>query len=57
MRIDAHILTLLIVTTCVGWLMLRTGVGKNMLEWRRQRRVCPSCGRALDGAGCSCSSV
>jgi len=49
---DPQLISLLAVTTGVGWLMLRAGVGKNMLEWRRHRRVCPSCGRAADSCGC-----
>ncbi|MGH3105084.1 MAG: hypothetical protein ACRDN6_13400 [Gaiellaceae bacterium] len=34
-------------TTGVGFLMMLSGVQKSALEWRRRRRSCPSCGRAI----------
>jgi hypothetical protein len=48
-----HQLVLLMLTTGAGWLMIESGVVKNLLERRRHRRVCPSCGRDL--ATCRCS--
>jgi hypothetical protein len=51
---DMHLqlLMLMALTTAVGWLMIESGVVKNMLDRRRDRRVCPSCGR--DATACSC---
>ena len=54
MHLDLKTLSMLIVCMGVAWLMVATGVGKHVLEWRRRRHVCPSCGRSLDGDGCSC---
>ena len=42
----------LLVTTGAGWLMIESGVFKNMLERKRGRRICPSCGR--DQQTCAC---
>ena len=44
-----------ISTTGVAFLMAWVGVQKSMLEWRRRRRYCPSCGRAIDGRTCGCA--
>jgi NADH pyrophosphatase NudC (nudix superfamily) len=49
-----QLIALLALTTGVGWLMLQAGIGKNMLEWRRRERICPSCGRHVAGRGCGC---
>jgi hypothetical protein len=41
--------------TGVGVLMALSGVYKNVLEWRRPKRTCPSCGRQLGSRGaCAC---
>ncbi|MDQ3778529.1 MAG: hypothetical protein M3310_06675 [Actinomycetota bacterium] len=46
--------TLLILsTTGAGVLMMRAGVEKKLLEWRRRERLCAGCGRRLDRAVCS----
>jgi hypothetical protein len=37
----------------IGYLMVKAGLGKNALETRRRRRVCPSCGREILGRTCS----
>jgi NADH pyrophosphatase NudC (nudix superfamily) len=50
---DPHITTLLLVVTVVGYAMAYAGVAKNALEWKRRRRICPSCGR--DEKMCACS--
>ena len=56
MSIDPHIALLTIVTCGVGYVMALAGVQKSALEWRR-RRICPSCGRALQARVCkSCAS-
>jgi hypothetical protein len=44
---------LMALTSGAGWLMLQSGVFKNMLERRRARRTCPSCGRYSHVCGCS----
>ena len=57
MDIDPNIAIVAVVTTGIGYLMVLTGVGKSMLEWRRAARVCPGCGRAITGRVCSfCSN-
>lgn len=38
-----------LATVGVGVWMAIAGVQKNALEWRRRRRTCPSCGRAIIG--------
>jgi NADH pyrophosphatase NudC (nudix superfamily) len=53
--VHLQLIGFLALTTAVGWLMLQAGVGKNMLEWRRRHRVCPSCGREVSSRGCGCS--
>ena len=37
-------LILMILTTAVGYVMVVAGLGKNALERRSRRRICPSCG-------------
>jgi hypothetical protein len=48
-----HTLTLLLSTAGVGYLMVKAGLGKNALEQRRRRRICPSCGREIVGRRCT----
>jgi hypothetical protein len=43
----------LFATAGAGVWMAIAGVHKNVLEWRRQRRTCPSCGRHIDGRVCA----
>jgi hypothetical protein len=50
---DPQIITLMALTSGVGWLMFESGVFKHLLERRRERRVCPSCGRESDTCACS----
>ena len=45
MGFEPHVAGLFVMTTGIGALMMLAGVGKHALEWRRRRRVCPSCGR------------
>ena len=49
MSLDPQIAVTAVASTGAGALMLLAGVQKHALEWRRRRRVCPSCGRRLDG--------
>jgi hypothetical protein len=52
MHLHLQLLVLMTLTTVIGWLMIESGVVKNMLERRRDRRVCPSCGRNAVSCGC-----
>jgi hypothetical protein len=53
---DTHTLTLTVATLIVGGLMALSGLEKSVLELKRKRRTCPSCGRTLHhGRTCSCS--
>ncbi len=57
MTFDAHLAILAVVTLGVGWLMAVAGLQKSALEWRRRRRICPSCGREIRSRVCpSCTS-
>jgi hypothetical protein len=47
---------LLVSSTGVGVLMMRAGVEKKMLEWRRHERICAGCGKPLHQPVCSCAS-
>ena len=47
---------LLVSSTGVGVLMMRAGIEKKMLEWRRQERTCAGCGKRLDRPVCRCAS-
>ena len=46
-------LVLLASSMGVGYLMIVSGVLKNALEWKRRRRICPSCGREIHGRTCN----
>jgi len=46
-----------LLTLGVGWLMALAGVEKSVLEWRKRRRTCPSCGREIVARTCPCSSA
>ena len=46
-------LILIFSTTAIGYLMVKAGLGKHALEYRRRRRVCPSCGREIRGRTCN----
>lgn len=47
---------LLVSSTGVGVLMLKAGVEKKMLEWRRSERTCAGCGKRLHTPVCSCAN-
>jgi hypothetical protein len=55
--IDPHMATLAVVTLGAGWLMAQAGLQKSALEWRKQRRNCPSCGRQLQTRVCTTCSA
>jgi hypothetical protein len=52
MQLDLQTIVLMAITSGAGWLMIESGIFKNLLERRTQRRVCPSCGRTWDTCGC-----
>ena len=56
MSLDSQTAAAVLASTSVGALMLIAGVEKHALEWRRRRRVCPSCGRQVDGRACACDN-
>ena len=45
-------LAVLLASTGAGVWMAVAGVQKSALEWRRRRRICPSCGRDIEGRTC-----
>jgi hypothetical protein len=52
MELAPDIPLIAVVTAGVGYLMVVAGLHKNLLEWRRGGRLCPSCGRAIHGRVC-----
>jgi hypothetical protein len=42
----------LLASTGVGVWMAVAGVQKSALEWKRRKRICPSCGRHIIGRTC-----
>jgi len=53
MTLDPHLLVLAAITLAAGWLMAVAGLQKSALEWRRQRRICPSCGKTIRARVCT----
>ena len=53
MELDSNIAVLAAVTWAIGYPMTLAGVNKNALEWKRRRRVCPSCGRVIEARVCN----
>ena len=51
MPIDPHVEMFMALASVAAWLMTKAGLGKNLLEPKRRRRICPSCGRLDD---CTC---
>jgi len=54
MSLDPHVLVLLAITAAI-FLMVASGIHKSALEWRHRPRVCPSCGRRIEGRTCGCT--
>jgi formate dehydrogenase maturation protein FdhE len=50
---DPQIELFIALAMAAAWLMTKAGLAKNMLEPKRRRVVCPSCGRH---DGCRCGS-
>ena len=55
MILDPHMAILAASIAGVGFLMSIAGLQKSALEWRRRRRICPSCGTELRGRTCHCT--
>lgn len=55
MELDSNIAFFAAVTCGIGYLMILAGVHKSALEWRRRRRICPSCGRMIEARVCGCT--
>jgi len=55
MTSQAHLTILLVSTAGVGVLMSFAGLQKSALEWKRRRRICPSCGHEVRRRHCACS--
>jgi hypothetical protein len=56
MHLDSHLAIATVSTLGAAWLMIVAGLQKSALERRRQRRICPSCGREIQARVCaSCS--
>jgi hypothetical protein len=51
--IDPQIALLGAFTMAIGYTMAFAGLKKNLLELKRRRRVCPSCGRTITGRSCT----
>jgi hypothetical protein len=56
-NLSPQLATIFAVTTGAGFLMIVSGLHKSMLELRRRRRSCPSCGRFIHGNACGCTST
>jgi formate dehydrogenase maturation protein FdhE len=57
MHLDPHVAIAAVSTLAAGWLMMSAGLHKSALERRRNRRVCPSCGREIRSRVCAtCAS-
>jgi hypothetical protein len=53
MALEPHLVGLFALSFGVALMMALAGVQKSVLEWKRRRRTCPSCGRDARG-GCIC---
>lgn len=56
MHLDPHVAIAAVSTLGAAWLMIKAGLQKSALEHRRQRRVCPSCGREIQARVCTTCS-
>jgi hypothetical protein len=57
MTFDSHTALLAVTTLGVGYVMAIAGVQKSALEWRKRRRICPSCGRRVEARVCPCGDA
>jgi NADH pyrophosphatase NudC (nudix superfamily) len=57
MQPDMHLVLLAVITLAVGYFMTMAGLQKSALEWKRRRRICPSCGHEIHARVCTtCTS-
>ena len=49
---DPQLTILAALTMPIGYTMFFSGMTKQALERKRRRRICPSCGRTIDGRVC-----
>ena len=52
MTLDPQLVSFAALAMAIGWTMMFSGVTKHALELKRRRRICPSCGRQINGAVC-----
>ena len=52
MMLDPQIAVLAGLTMAIGYTMYFSGLKKHALELKRRQRICPSCGRTIDGPVC-----
>ena len=52
MTLDPQLVTFAALAMAIAWTMTFSGLAKNLLELKRRKRVCPSCGRDISGAVC-----
>ena len=52
MRVDPQISIFVALVMAVGYTMFVSGLKKHALELKRRRRICPSCGRTIEGPVC-----
>jgi hypothetical protein len=50
MKLDAITLSALVMA--FAWTMTFAGITKRALEFKQRKRVCPSCGRRIEGRVC-----
>lgn len=51
LHLDPHLELFMALASGAAWLMMKAGLAKNALEFKRRRVTCPSCGRH-DGCNC-----
>ena len=57
MQLHMNLVMLAVVTLAVGYIMTVAGLQKSALEWKRRRRICPSCGHEIRARVCAtCTS-
>jgi hypothetical protein len=56
MMLEPELAALFATTTGAAFLMTIAGIQKRALEWKKRRRLCPSCGRVIQGRTCGCAS-
>ena len=52
MTVDPQLVSFVALAMAIGYTMFFSGLTKRALELKRRHRICPSCGRAIEGAVC-----